>query len=212
MSRKETVAFIEKEKAVAVIRLPDASLFEPVAEALYEGGVKVLEITMTVPDALSLIRKAVKQAPSDMLIGVGSVLDKEMARKSIDAGASFVVSPILKEEVIQAAHDSDRAVMPGAFTPTEAQTAWEWGADVVKIFPADVVGMNFFKGVKAPMPHLKLMPTGGVSLDNANDWIRAGACAVGLGSALVDKESVKNRNFEQIRQNAVKLINHLNQK
>ncbi|MEX2601352.1 MAG: bifunctional 4-hydroxy-2-oxoglutarate aldolase/2-dehydro-3-deoxy-phosphogluconate aldolase [Balneolaceae bacterium] len=212
MNRKETVAFIEKHKAVAVIRLPEASLFEPVAEALYEGGVKILEITMTVPDALSLIRKAVKNAPDDMLVGVGSVLDADTARQSIEAGAAFVVSPILKEEVIRTAHDFDTAVMPGAFTPTEAQTAWEWGADVVKIFPADVVGMGFFKGVKAPMPHLKLMPTGGVSLDNAREWIQAGASAVGLGSALVDKESVKNRNFEQIRQNAVKLMNHLNQK
>ena len=209
MSNTETIEFIVKHKAVAVLRLPDQDLFEPVVEALYKGGVKVLEITMTVPNAISLIRKASETAPSNMLIGVGSILDADTANEAIDAGAQVVVSPILKEEIINAAKSRGVAVMPGAFTPTEIQTAWEMGADVVKVFPADVVGMSFFKGVKAPMPHLKLMPTGGVSLTNGAEWIKAGACAVGVGSALVDKQALKDRNFDQLRKNAETLMAHL---
>lgn len=211
MDRIQTVEFIETHKSVAVIRLPEADLFEPVAEALYQGGVRVLEITMTVPDALSLIKKAVDTAPEDMLIGVGSVLDVDTAKATIDAGAGFVVSPIMKTDLIEYVHDLDIAVMPGAFTPTEIQTAWEAGADVVKVFPANIVGMKFFKAVRAPMPHLKLMPTGGVSLTNGGDWIQAGACAVGVGSALIDKEAIARRDFDHLRKNAEILTSHLNQ-
>lgn len=210
MNREETVEFIETHKSVAVIRLPDAELFEPVAEALYEGGVRILEITMTVPGAIDLIKKAVKAAPSDMLIGVGSVLDVDTAKATLEAGAGFVVSPIMKTDVIEQVSNTNVAVMPGAFTPTEIQTAWEAGADVVKVFPADIVGMKFFKAVRAPMPHLKLMPTGGVSLTNAGEWIRAGACAVGVGSALVDKQALAKRDFGRLRENAKILTDHLN--
>lgn len=209
MNRKQTVEYIETHKSVAVIRLPEAALFEPVAEALYEGGIRILEITMTVPDALSLIKKAVDASPSDMLIGVGSVLDVDTAKASVDAGAKFVVSPIVKTDVIEQAQKLGVAVMPGAFTPTEIQTAWEAGADIVKVFPANIVGMKFFKAVRAPMPHLKLMPTGGVSLTNGREWIEAGACAIGVGSALVDKQALAERNFDQLRENAKILTNHV---
>jgi len=202
MSAKNTIEYIEKHKAVAVMRLPEADLFDPVAEALYEGGIRVLEITMTVPDALNQINKASRNAPSDMLIGVGSILNADMAKRAVDNGAQFVVSPILKKEIIDAAKSMGVAVMPGAFTPTEAQTAWEYGADVVKIFPANITGMNFFKAIKAPMPHLKLMPTGGVTLTNGQEWLDHGACAVGVGSALLDKLALKEKNFEQLRKNA----------
>lgn len=202
MSKQETIEYIEKHKAVSVMRLPDADLFDPVTEALYEGGIRVLEITMTVPDALKQIRKASQNAPSDMLIGVGSILDADMAKRAVDNGAEFVVSPIMKKEIIDAAKEMEVAVMPGAFTPTEAQLAWDYGADVVKIFPADIVGMKFFKAIKAPMPHLKLMPTGGVTLTNGQEWLAHGACAVGVGSALLDKQALKERNFDKLRENA----------
>lgn len=210
MKKQEILQQIEEEKAVCVLRIPDDSLFDPVAEALYKGGIRILEITMTVPNATGLIKKARETFPGDMLIGVGSVLSAALAKQAIDSGAEFVVSPVLKQEIIDAAKTADKPVMCGAFTPTEIQTAWEWGSDIVKIFPANILGMDFFKAVKAPMPHLKLMPTGGVTLTNGKDWLTAGACAVGVGSALVSSKDLKNRDFESISEKAKLLISNLN--
>lgn len=191
------------------MRFSDPALLSPLLDSISQGGVKVIEITMTVPGALSLIKKARSDMPDDILIGVGSVLDADMTRIAIDAGAQFVVSPVLKKDIIQEANSAEVPVMPGAFTPTEIQTAWEWGADVVKIFPANILGMPFLKSIKAPLPHLKLMPTGGVSLTNASDWIKSGACAVGVGSALLDEKAIKNKDFNQIRKNAELLVANL---
>jgi 2-dehydro-3-deoxyphosphogluconate aldolase / (4S)-4-hydroxy-2-oxoglutarate aldolase len=211
MTRKKTIELVQAHKAVAVLRFPRADQFEPIFEALAEGGIKVLEITMTVPNAIELIRKAAKKAGPDMVVGAGSVIDRETAKKTIDAGAEFIVSPIVKDEVIDEANRSGKAVMPGAFTPTEIQHAWEAGADVVKVFPADIVGMPFFKAVKAPLPHLRLMPTGGVSLTNAGEWIASGAFAVGVGSSLVDKKALAEGDYDQIRKNAEILVDNLKQ-
>lgn len=209
MTKKDILAQIDTHKAVCVLRLPDENLFEPVTEALYKGGIRLLEITMTVPNALGLIKKAAATLPEDMVIGVGSVLTKKVTLEAIDAGAEFVVSPVLKEEIIRTAASSNKAVMCGAFTPTEIQTAWELGSDIVKVFPANILGMDFFKAVKAPLPHLKLMPTGGVSLTNGNDWLKAGACAVGIGSALVSSQDLKNHDFSSIEKKARILIRNL---
>ena len=209
MNRTDILNIIEKEKAVAVLRISDADLFAPVAEALYNGGIRILEITMTVPDAIGLIKEASETLPEDMLLGVGSVLDAATAQQAIEAGAQFVVSPVVKEEIIQKAGELGKPVMAGAFTPTEIQHAWELGSDIVKVFPANIVGMDFFKAVKAPMPHLKLMPTGGVSLMNGREWLAAGACAVGVGSALVSSDDLKERDFKKIEKNARVLIEHL---
>lgn len=210
MDRRATLSYIAAQRAVAVLRLSEADLFEAVAGALYEGGIRVIEITMTVPNAIDLIRTAAATAPSDVLIGVGSVLDAETATRAVEAGARFVVSPITKPDIIHRANELEVPVMPGAFTPTEIQTAWELGADVVKVFPADVAGMPFFKSVLAPLPHLRLMPTGGVSLTNGRQWLDAGAWAIGIGSALVDNKAVQARDFERIRANAETLTHHLN--
>lgn len=210
MSRIETVKKIIDSKAVAVVRLTDSSKLIKVAEAIYKGGVSAIEITMTVPNAIKMIEEANKEIGSYMNIGVGSVLNAETAQKAIDAGAKYVVSPIFKKEIVETAKKNDVAVMPGAFTPTEIQTAFEAGADVVKVFPADVVGMAFFKGVLAPMPHLKLMPTGGVTLTNAGDWLKAGACAVGVGTALLDKKAIANENYSLLTENAKILIESIN--
>lgn len=209
MNRQQIVQSIEKHKAVAVLRFPKEDQFEPIFEALIQGGIKVLEITMTVPNALKLIEKAVSMAPDDMVLGAGTVIDRESVKKTVDAGAEFIVSPIVKDEIIDEANKLDKAVLPGAFTPTEIQFAWEAGADIIKVFPADIVGMPFFKAVKAPLPHLKLMPTGGVSLTNVGEWLNSGACAVGLGSALVDKKALADRNYDQIRKNAEILIKNI---
>lgn len=209
MNKQEILDLIEEQKAVAVIRLPDSDLYEPVAQAMYEGGIRVSEITMTVPNAISLIKKAVANSPDDAIIGVGSVTNAKMTEQAVEAGAKFVVSPIMTKEIIDKANELDVPVMPGAFTPTEIQQAWEWGADIIKVFPADIVGMNFIKAVKAPLPHLKLMPTGGVNLTNGGEWIKAGACAVGVGSALLNKEAIKRGDFDTIKNNAKILLSNL---
>jgi 2-dehydro-3-deoxyphosphogluconate aldolase/(4S)-4-hydroxy-2-oxoglutarate aldolase len=206
MSRENTVRILIDSGAIAVIRLADPKKLIKVAEAIYAGGVSGIEITMTVPDAIRVIADASKEIGSYMNVGVGSVLNVETAQKAIDAGAKYVVSPIFKKEIIEIAHRNDVPAMPGAFTPTEIQTAYECGADIVKVFPADVVGMAFFKGVLAPMPHLKLMPTGGVSLTNAGDWLKAGACAVGVGTALLDKKAIDSENYKALTDNAMILM------
>ncbi|MCB0270972.1 MAG: bifunctional 4-hydroxy-2-oxoglutarate aldolase/2-dehydro-3-deoxy-phosphogluconate aldolase [Calditrichaeota bacterium] len=202
MSRFEIVQKIIDDGAVAVIRMSDSQKLLRVAEALLEGGISALEITMTTPNALKVIEEASLELPGEVLIGVGSVLDSETARLAINAGAKYVVSPIFKTEIVQTAHRYNLPVMPGCFTPTEILTAHEAGADIVKVFPADVVGMPFFKAIKAPMPHLSLMPTGGVSLTNAGDWLKAGACAVGVGGALLDKQAIADGNFAKLTENA----------
>src|SRR5690625_108815 len=213
MTKREVLNSIENHKGVAVLRLPDASLFEPVCEALYEGGIRILEITLTTPSAVELIARADRMLPEDMLIGTGTVLNGEDVSRTIDAGASFVVSPIVKKEIIETAINNETAVMCGALTPTEIQKAWELGTDVVKVFPADLFGPNYLKSVRAPLPHLRLMPTGGVSLTNGGEWLDAGAFAVGAGSALVPSAALEARRFDEIRKNAIlfteSLKNHL---
>ncbi|MGH1364073.1 MAG: bifunctional 4-hydroxy-2-oxoglutarate aldolase/2-dehydro-3-deoxy-phosphogluconate aldolase [Calditrichia bacterium] len=206
MNRQEIVASIEQRGAVAVVRMNDSSQLLAVAEAICEGGVSVLEITMTTPNALQVIEQLATRKTSDFIVGVGSVLNPNTAKAAIDAGAQFVVSPIFKPEVVRICDRMNTPVMPGAFTPTEIQIAHEEGADVVKVFPANIVGMAFFKGVLAPMPHLKLMPTGGVTLDNAGDWLKAGACAVGVGSALMDKKAIDSGDYEKLKDNARRIV------
>lgn len=210
MKREEILEEILKRKSVAVIRLKEADKLKNVIEALALGGVSAAEITMTVPNAIDLIKQVTQELSEDIIVGVGSVLNADVAQQAIEAGAKYVVSPIFKKEIIDAAHAYDVPAMPGCFTPTEILTAYEYGADVVKVFPADVLGMAFFKGILAPMPHLKLMPTGGVSLTNAGDWIKAGAVAVGIGSALLDKEAIESENYSKLTANAKQITESIN--
>lgn len=172
--------------AVAVLRMSDGARGARVIDAICAGGIRAVEVTVTVPGAIDLIADAARRLGDDLLLGVGSVLDAETARRAVDAGARYVVSPVLDPAVVAEAHRLDVPALPGAFTPTEALAAHRAGADIVKIFPAEVVGMGFLKGVLAPMPFLRLMPTGGVTPENVGDWLRAGAVAVGVGSALLD--------------------------
>lgn len=205
-SRKRRTEQLIAARAVAVIRLEDPATVAPTVEALVGGGVMGIEVTLTVPDAFAQIRSVSETFDDDVLLGVGSVLTAGAARDAVEAGARFVVSPILQRDIIETAHELGVPALPGAFTPTEIQTAHTRGADIVKVFPANVVGMPFFKAVRAPMPHLRLMPTGGVSLTNAGEWLKAGACAVGVGSALVDRTAVANGDFNQIEENARTLM------
>lgn len=204
-TRADVVRFIERDRAVAVVRTDAPEKLVRIADALREGGVVCVEVTMTVPNALEGIRAVSDELGDAVLVGAGSVIDGPTAQAAIDAGARYVVSPVFKREVIDAAHAMGAAAMPGCFTPTEILAAHEAGADVAKVFPAGSLGPGFIRGVLAPMPHLRLMPTGGVSLDNAGDWLRAGAVAVGAGSALVERDAVAAGNWERLTENARRL-------
>ncbi len=202
MTRRERTKKLIDTGAVAVIRMSDAKKLRKVVDSIREGGVDAIEITMTTPGALKMIKELVAANDVSYHLGVGSVLDADTAQQAIDAGAQFVVSPVMKTEIIHTAHRNDIPAMPGGFTPTEIYAAYEQGADIVKVFPADVVGMAFFKAIKAPIPQLQLMPTGGVTLTNAGDWLKAGACAVGIGGALLDKKAIEEENYNVLTENA----------
>ena len=204
--RADVTARIEALGVVAVIRLKDPARLRAVVDAMTEGGVRALEVTMTVPRAVELIRELAPALPDGFLLGAGTVTDAATARAVIDAGASFVVGPVFRPDVIAACHERDVPVMPGCFTPTEILAAHECGADIVKLFPATALGPQFIRDVRAPLPQVKLMPTGGVSLDNAGEWIRAGAVAVGIGSALLDAKAIENGQFDVITANARRVV------
>jgi 2-dehydro-3-deoxyphosphogluconate aldolase / (4S)-4-hydroxy-2-oxoglutarate aldolase len=208
-TRGAVTALVEQLGVVAVIRMKDPAKLRAVVEAMAAGGVRALEVTMTVPRAVEMIRELAPTLPDGFLLGAGTVIDAPTARAVIDAGASFVVSPVFRPDVIAACHQRDVPAMPGCFTPTEILAAHECGADIVKVFPATTLGPQFIKDVRAPLPHLKLMPTGGVTLDNAGDWIRAGAVAVGLGSALMDASAIADGRFEVITANARRVVENV---
>jgi len=206
MSASETVARVLKTKIVAVVRAPSPDVVMDICKALADGGVDVLEITFTVPDALDLIRQ-VRDAMGDRIcLGAGTVLDPETCRAAILAGAEFIVSPTLNLDLIRLCKRYDKAVMPGAFTPTEILTAWEAGADIVKVFPADVGGPAYFKAIRGPLPQVRLMPTGGVNLDTARAFLDAGAVALGAGSSLVPKDAVASGDMGRITEIAKSFI------
>jgi 2-dehydro-3-deoxyphosphogluconate aldolase/(4S)-4-hydroxy-2-oxoglutarate aldolase len=184
---------------VAVVRSPDSQQLVEVVRALADGGVTIVEITMTVPNALDVLREVRRALGERVLLGAGTVLDPETARAVLLAGAEYIVAPTLNLEVIRLCQRYDKLVMPGAFTPTEILTAWEAGADIVKVFPADVVGPAFFKAVRGPLPQIRLMPTGGVDLTTAAAFLKAGACCLGVGGQLVEPRAVAERNFDRIR-------------
>jgi 2-dehydro-3-deoxyphosphogluconate aldolase/(4S)-4-hydroxy-2-oxoglutarate aldolase len=204
--RQATVEAIQLSGVVAVIRMKDAAKLRAVVDAIAEGGVRAIEVTMTVPGAVELIRTLARSLPADILLGAGTVTDAGTARAVIDAGARYVVSPVFRRDVIAACHERDIAVAPGCFTPTEILDAHECGADVIKVFPATALGPQFIKDVRAPLPQVRLMPTGGVSLDNAGDWIRAGAIAVGVGSALLDSKAIDEGRYDVLTNNARRIV------
>ena len=174
--------------------------------AVAKGGVKPIEVTMTVPGAIDAIKEFKSIVKDEVLVGAGTVLDPETARAVILAGAEFVVSPTLNLEVIEVCRRYSKIVIPGTFTPTEILTAWEAGADIVKVFPATVGGPQYFRDIKGPLPQIRLMPTGGVNLENTPDFIRAGAVAVAAATSLVDKKAVSERNFDLITETAKKFV------
>jgi 2-dehydro-3-deoxyphosphogluconate aldolase/(4S)-4-hydroxy-2-oxoglutarate aldolase len=199
MSRETDLHRVMECGLVAVVRAPEPTHLVDVIRSLSEGGVTVAEVTLTVPHALDVIRKAKDVLGDRVLLGAGTVLDVETARAAILAGAEFLVSPTVNLDVIRLARRYDKLVFPGAFTPTEILAAWEAGADVVKVFPADALGPTFFKAMRGPLPQIKLMPTGGVDLTTAGDFLRAGAVCLGVGSQLVDPKAVARQDYEYLR-------------
>jgi 2-dehydro-3-deoxyphosphogluconate aldolase/(4S)-4-hydroxy-2-oxoglutarate aldolase len=199
MSKDSQLRRVLDSGIVAVVRSRDSGLLVDAVRALADGGVSVVEITMTVPGALDVVRSVRVALGEQLLLGAGTVLDAETARAALLAGAEFLVAPTVNLDVIRLCRRYDKLVMPGAFTPTEILTAWEAGADIVKVFPADVVGPAFFKALRGPLPQVRLMPTGGVDLSTAAAFLQAGACCLGVGSQLVEPRAVAERNYDRIR-------------
>jgi 2-dehydro-3-deoxyphosphogluconate aldolase / (4S)-4-hydroxy-2-oxoglutarate aldolase len=202
----EVVEAVERAGIVAVIRMKDPNKLQAVVDAIAEGGIRALEITMTVPGAVGLIRDLAPKLPAGFILGAGTVLDADTVARVADAGARYVVSPVFRRSVIEACHARDLAAMPGCFTPTEILDAWDAGADIVKVFPATTLGPSYLKDVRAPLPQVKLMPTGGVTVENAGDWIRAGAVAVGVGTSLLDAKAIEDGHFHVLKTNAERMI------
>lgn len=203
MNRSDRVAFIREHGIVAIVRADSSEGLVRVVEAIAKGGVRCIEVTMTTPGALDCLRAATEQlAGQDVLLGVGSVLDAETARKAIEAGAQYVVSPNTSRAVIDVAHDADRPALPGAFTPNEIVHAWELGGDLIKVFPATLGGLEYIKAVRAPLPQIPLVPTGGIDEHNLADFFCAGVAAVGVGTALVNKTLVAAGDYHGLSESA----------
>ena len=183
-------------KIIAIIRLSSSDSVFELAKALHKGGIRAIEITMGTPNALEEINKL--SQIEGVIPGVGSVIDAKTAQSAIEAGAQFVVTPVSKPEVIRMAHQYDKPILSGAMTPSEILQAYEWGADVVKLFPAANFGLSYFKALKAPMPHLPIMPTGGVTIENAAEWLENGAVCLGVGSSLINKKLIAEKDFSGI--------------
>ena len=204
-----SLEIIAQHKLVAIVRLDDLSIAGALTTALTDGGIRAIEFTLTNPDAVAAIAEIRQVFDATVAIGAGSVISAEQVWAVADAGAQFVVSPVWKREVNIACAEAGLPFMPGAFTPTEILRAWEWGASVVKVFPANHLGSRYIKDVLAPLPHLRLMPTGGVNLDNMREHLDNGAFALGVGSSLINNEAVADRDWDRLRDNARRYVDQL---
>lgn len=207
MKKQDILGFMLESGLIPIIRTTLSEKAIQVSEAMIKGEVKILEITMSVPKALQVLEKAADKFGDEVVVGAGTVLDPETARASIIAGAQFIVSPNVNFQVIEVCKRYTKIAIPGAMTPTEILQAWEKGADVVKVFPINVLGgAKYIKALKAPLPQIRLIPTGGVDLDNITGMIKAGADMVGVGGSLVDKKAIVEGRFEIITQRAKQFV------
>jgi 2-dehydro-3-deoxyphosphogluconate aldolase/(4S)-4-hydroxy-2-oxoglutarate aldolase len=206
MDKEANLRRILDAGVIAIVRLDSASKLGEVARAIKVGGADIIEFTMTTPGALDIISASSQEFGDQVLLGAGTVLDAETARAAILAGARFIVSPTLNAATVELCHRYGAVAVPGTFTPTEILTAWEWGADLVKVFPAGAGGPGYIKDVLAPLPQVRLVPTGGVNVQNAADYIRAGAAAVAVGSSLVNKDLVAAGDFAALTETARGLV------
>lgn len=203
MKSKEILAFITEVGIVPVVRTASAESAIRAVEAMYQGGVRAAEITMTVPGAIRALEKVADKFGDKLMLGAGTVLDPETARSCMLAGAEFFVTPSLRVSTIEMVKRYSKVICPGALTPTEVLTAWEAGADVVKIFPCgNVGGPKYIKALKGPFPQIEMIPTGGVNLETTADFLKAGACAVAVGGELVDAKSIQEGRYDVIEERA----------
>ena len=205
-SKSEIISLLTNPGIIAIVRAQKPEQVLPLSEALIAGGVIAIEITMTTPNAIEAIRTAREKIGARALIGVGTVLDGDTCRAAIAAGAEFVVTPICRTEFVAIAHAANRPIMLGAYTPTEAQIAHEAGADFIKIFPAEGLGPNYIKALRAPLPHLRIVPTGGVDVHNVADFLKAGCAALGVGSSLVSSKILQDADWPELTRRAKAFI------
>lgn len=196
---------LQQQRVIGILRLPSAELALPALEVAIAHGLRAVEVTLTTPNALGLVREARSRWDGKALVGAGTVLNSEEAQQAIEAGAQFVVSPILDRGMVETALEAEVVPIPGVFTPTEVVTAYRWGAPIVKVFPAVSLGTQFFKEVKAPLPHILLMAVGGVNAHNAAEYLQAGADMVGVGGALFPKEAILAGDLEGVARTAAAL-------
>jgi 2-dehydro-3-deoxyphosphogluconate aldolase/(4S)-4-hydroxy-2-oxoglutarate aldolase len=199
MTSREILGFLTDIGLVPVVRTTSADSAIKAIEAMYRGGIRAAEVTMTVPGAIRALEKLADQFGDRLMLGAGTVLDPETARSCMLAGAQFFVTPTLNVKTIEMANRYSKVICPGALTPTEVLTAWEAGADVVKVFPANAMGgPKYIKALKGPLPHVEMIPTGGVNLETAGEFLKAGACAVAVGSELVDPKLIQAGDYDRI--------------
>jgi 2-dehydro-3-deoxyphosphogluconate aldolase / (4S)-4-hydroxy-2-oxoglutarate aldolase len=201
-TREQILELITGGGVVAIMRAPSAEMLGQISEALLAGGVSNIEVTMTTPKAIAAIEQLSDRFGDRALIGVGSVIDGATARDAIAAGAQFVVSPVFSREVVETTRSYGKVSIPAGLTPTEILTAWKAGGDLVKVFPSTQLGPGYFREILAPLPQLRLVPTGGVDLKSVGEWIKAGAACVGIGSALVTKDAMSKGDWGSITSNA----------
>ncbi|TWT31784.1 bifunctional 4-hydroxy-2-oxoglutarate aldolase/2-dehydro-3-deoxy-phosphogluconate aldolase [Blastopirellula retiformator] len=206
MPAPTTVQRITDCGIVAVLRADRPEAVVDIAEALLAGGVHAIEVTFTVPKAHQVLEAVADRLGGKIVLGAGTVLDPETARLAILAGAEFIVSPAINLETIELCRRYSKAVLPGALTPTEVLTAWQAGADVVKIFPSEITGPKYLKALHGPLPYIQLMPTGGVNLQTAADFLASGACALGVGGSLIDKQAVATGDMQRIADLAAQYV------
>ncbi len=205
-TKADIISQLTNPGIIAVVRAKRREQAVPIAEALVAGGVVAVEITMSTPDAIGAIRETSEKLGERALIGVGTVLEANTCRAAIAVGAQFVVSPICRLELVAIAYAANRVIMLGAYTPTEAQWAHEAGADFVKIFPADGLGPGYIKAIRAPLPHLRIVPTGGVDVHNVADFFKAGCPAVGVGGSLISKQILETEDWAQLTRRAAEFV------
>ncbi|MGD0261448.1 MAG: bifunctional 4-hydroxy-2-oxoglutarate aldolase/2-dehydro-3-deoxy-phosphogluconate aldolase [Verrucomicrobiota bacterium] len=205
-TKSDIISLLTDPGIIAVVRAQQPAQVLPLFEALIAGGVRAIEITMTTPNALAAIREAREKIGERALIGVGTVLEADTCRAAIAAGAEFVVTPICRTELVAIAHAAGCPIMLGAYTPTEAQLAHEVGADFIKLFPADSLGTRYIKALRAPLPHLRIVPTGGVDVQNVAEFLKAGCVALGVGSSLVSAKILQEADWPELTRRACAFV------
>jgi 2-dehydro-3-deoxyphosphogluconate aldolase/(4S)-4-hydroxy-2-oxoglutarate aldolase len=204
--KSEIISLLTDPGIVAVIRAQTTEQVFPISEALIAGGVKAIEVTMTTPNAIEAIRRARGKVGDRALVGVGTVLDENTCRAALGAGAEFVVTPVCRPELVKVTQAADRPIMIGAYTPTEAQTAYEAGADFIKIFPADALGPGYIRALRGPLPHLRIVPTGGVDVHTVAEFLKAGCVALGVGGSLVSAKILQESNWPELTKRASEFV------